>query len=285
MSPHEENRVSPKQCGAVIRQLRRAQGLTQSQLLARIDEICGSPDRLTVRTLSRIENGGRMYVSTAGEIARALRVSLSEIVDTEVVNTEDLQPPRRGRGSMSLYDCQQDFLQWERTVPSGAALTIRTIAIDLSYAWENVLVTINHALATDLRFEILVLNGETERIPGIVPPAVVAWSKAAAANLAAFKTALAGFSGNKDVHVEVRQYSQVPSIHGVEAEKGSARRWWITECRYTGALIKNYDFGDGHYKTVPGHTCSKSDKELAARFRTELAGLWEGGLTAINQQL
>lgn len=45
MSLHDANRVSPKQCGAVIRRLRRAQGLTQEQLRARIDEICEDTER------------------------------------------------------------------------------------------------------------------------------------------------------------------------------------------------------------------------------------------------
>ena len=172
-------------------------------------------------------------------------------------------------GTDSLIDCQKQYSEWENNQP-GDSVLVRCIGLDMANGWEAVVRSINSTAARSICLEILVVhrldNGLSDH-----HPIFQMWTNQAEANIELIKQSISQWNPKTKelIHISFKGYSELPSQHGIYAEKSGSIRMWITECKeILGPEATGYSWGEDFYRAIqdPGPEDIRA-KEFNARFK------------------
>jgi hypothetical protein len=102
---------------------------------------------------------------------------------------------------------------------------------------------------------------------------VRAWCKGAKANLELLVDGLGAYRGSKSVSVVVKQYEEVPTVHGLRVGKPSLRHY-VTKCRARAGEILNYEWGEGAYRLIEPGIGDPVAHSLRDEFDNHFSWLW-----------
>ncbi len=252
--------------GEVIKGLRREKGWSQTDLISEIKELCKPGDRewvlLNLQTLKRAEKGGPIDLRSVRSIAGALGVPPRTIAEVDGADVP-----------LSNYDCMLDIVRWDRVRGGAGHLIMDAIAIDLSPAGERMLAAINTMASRAITMRVLAITDNANLLGDAAPPAVVAWTRSVAANLARLEREFDGYTGNKRVVIQVKQYAEIPMVHGIKVG-GPPARYYVSECKYTEDPIPIYDWGEAEYHLVPETGPPGQHHALRVKFDAAFTRLW-----------
>ena len=231
---------------AFLKQKRMELGLTQQQVADQAE--------IGIRTYGDLERGYRpghkpvdVRPETLLRISRVLCVELRTLLPPP---DEDWAPSET---QLTFAECRTDFIRWE-AAGDHDHVEIDTLAIDLADGWENIVAAINSCHANTITFRIMILGGDItvddEEISSVVNDK---WLPAARNSLAYIRKELARFKTNrKNVSIQIKSYSRVPTIHGLRARKSGKTRWWLGECRKVDGDLSVYEWGQDDFLVLDG---------------------------------
>lgn len=181
---------------------------------------------------------------------------------------------------LSLFQCYEDFGARLVKVSERQPLKINHLGLSMTEAWNYVYQTVNaHPRAMAIEIRLLILPEDPNLIPG-APPEVRDWclqvpgAKEQLRNMLSVNDDWLRQQG-KNVRLELREYHQVPTMHGFYLELPEpARVMYVSFCRWAGANYSLYDWGGRAYRTIVGDSSDPSQADLAEMFRGEFEHLW-----------
>lgn len=241
--------------GDIVRRLREGLGLSRDSLA---EEFSKEDEPVSAKTIQRAEEGQAISRPKLEALAKRYGVPLANLLDHESLR-------------YTLAHCQTDYRELNR-VATGKQ-QFRSIALDLAYGFEHLMVAVNETSAREIEFQILVL-GPTDRMPTDAPPVALKWAKTAVHSVECIREQSATFDMAK-VSIEIRQYCEIPALHGVAISTDSRLRYYLTECvEDEDERLPLLTFGEGDYAIFDSGTQKQAERERADQFEAKFNRLW-----------